>query len=124
MKVCFPVEKNDGLESVVFNHFGSSPMFIVVDTSTSEVRELNNNDLGHQHGHCHPLRALNGQEVNAIVLGGIGGGALSKLQAMNISVFMTGAATIKENLELLKNGKLGPMTSSCGGHGHGNGCAH
>ena len=32
MKVCFPVQKDEGIESQVYNHFGSAPVFIVVDT--------------------------------------------------------------------------------------------
>ena len=32
MKICFPVEKDEGIESQVYNHFGSAPVFIMVDT--------------------------------------------------------------------------------------------
>ena len=32
MKVCFPVEKNEGINSVVYGHFGSAPAFVMVDT--------------------------------------------------------------------------------------------
>ena len=32
MKVCFPVQKDEGVESQVYNHFGSAPVFIMVDT--------------------------------------------------------------------------------------------
>ncbi len=37
MKICFPVQENEGLGSRVYNHFGSAPMFIVVDTETDNV---------------------------------------------------------------------------------------
>ena len=29
MKMCFPVESDQGLESKVFGHFGSAPVFVV-----------------------------------------------------------------------------------------------
>ena len=29
MKICVPVEVNNGLESRPFGHFGSAPMFVV-----------------------------------------------------------------------------------------------
>ncbi len=31
MKICFPVEQHEGLESQVYGHFGSAPSFVVVD---------------------------------------------------------------------------------------------
>ena len=40
MKICFPVAENKGLESPVYNHFGSAPMFLLVDPSGNVV---NNN---------------------------------------------------------------------------------
>ena len=72
MKICFPVAKNKGLDSRVFNHFGSAPMFLLVDAEQRSVTEEVNRDVNHQHGACRPLRALGGQEVDAIVVGGIG----------------------------------------------------
>jgi predicted Fe-Mo cluster-binding NifX family protein len=40
MEICFPVGNNNGLESAVFGHFGSAPMFMVVNTETLEVTEV------------------------------------------------------------------------------------
>ncbi len=79
MKICFPVSQNKGLDSPVYNHFGSAPMFLLVDAEQRSVAEEVNRDVNHQHGACRPLRALGGQEVDAIVVGGIGAGALSGL---------------------------------------------
>ena len=31
MKICVPVEVNNGFESRPFGHFGSAPMFVVYD---------------------------------------------------------------------------------------------
>jgi len=76
MKVCFPVMENEGLESRVFGHFGSAPQFVVVDTVTSEMTAINNSDQIHEHGACNPVAGLGGHEVDAIVVGGIGAGAL------------------------------------------------
>jgi len=72
MRVCFPVQDNQGIESTVYNHFGSAPAFIVVNTATKEVSTINNGDLHHTHGACNPMKALSGENVNAIVVGGIG----------------------------------------------------
>ena len=34
MKVCFPTETLQGLDSRVYGHFGSAPGFVIVDTGT------------------------------------------------------------------------------------------
>ncbi len=128
MKVCFPVTADNGLESVVFNHFGSAPLFIMVDTETMEVSQLTNGDAGHSHGACSPIKALGGQAVDAVVAGGIGGGALSKLNEAGIRVYRAQAETIKDNVEILTAGSLREFsllqTCSSHSHGHGHGCAH
>ena len=75
MKVCFPVAQNQGLSSQVFNHFGSAPEFVIVDVTTNEIQSISNSDKVHEHGACNPVAGLGGHPVDAIVVGGIGGGA-------------------------------------------------
>lgn len=126
MKLCFPVERNEGLNSPVFSHFGSAPLFVVVDNETQQVSEVTNRDLHHQHGACSPLRALGGQEVQAIVVGGIGAGALNGLRQAGLKVYQAKGATVAENLSLFNAQNLLELTPGqvCGGHGHGHGCGH
>ena len=126
MHICFPVEKDEGINSVLYNHFGSAPAFVVVDTTLNAITVINNRDRHHEHGACNPTRALDNHHVDAIVVGGIGAGALTKLKAMGIAVHRAGAQTIKENLDLFVSGQLGPMTlqRTCIGHSPGGGCAH
>ena len=126
MKVCFPVQINEGIESRVYNHFGSAPMFIVVDTNTHDVATVANRDEHHEHGACNPLRALGSHTVDAVIVGGIGGGALSRLNQSGIRVFRAGAASIRENLVLFLAMQLSEYTleQCCGGHTAGGGCAH
>jgi len=126
MKVCFPVENNQGMESPVYNHFGSAPLFVVVDTETAQVAEVINRDLHHAHGACSPVKALGGHAVDAVVVGGIGGGALNGLTRAGIRVYRAEASSIAENVARLQDGGLtqwGPG-QTCGGHGHGHGCNH
>ena len=124
MRVGFAVEVNEGMESRVFNHFGSAPVFIIVDGA--HVTTVANQDMGHVHGACNPIQALGGATVDAMVVGGIGAGALSKLNAMGVRVFGSASATVKENLALLNEGKLRelmPMNACKGHHGAG-ACGH
>ena len=126
MRVCFPVQNNEGLGSAVFNHFGSAPMFVVVDAVSDTVSTISNGDQHHAHGACNPLKALDNQKIDAVVVGGIGAGALSRLNQAGIKVYRAELKTVGENLALYKEKGLSEYSprSSCSGHGHGGGCAH
>ena len=126
MKVCFPVLENQGLESQVYGHFGSAPEFIVVDMNTSELVSINNSDQIHEHGACNPVAGLGGHQVDAIVVGGIGGGALHKLNSEGIRAFQAQGGTVAENISLFRANGLPEYLPghTCGGHSHSNGCSH
>lgn len=126
MKVCFPVQRDEGIESIVYNHFGSAPMFVVVDTETNAASTIRNKDQHHAHGACNPIQALNNQKIDAVVVGGIGAGALSRLNQNGIKVYRAQTATIKENITLFAAKKLPEyaLQGCCGGHGPGGACAH
>ena len=72
MKVGFAVQFNDGLESAVYDHFGSAPAFIIVDTDQRQVSAVDNTNAHHVHGACNPVQALGGNNIDAMVVGGIG----------------------------------------------------
>lgn len=118
MKVCFPVQRNEGMKSNVFGHFGTAPAFIVVDTETNDVRTITNADQHHAHGACNPIGALNGHTVDAIVVEGIGAGALSKLNQSGIRVYQSQASTVQGNIDVLTAGSLPEFMpqQTCGGH--------
>jgi predicted Fe-Mo cluster-binding NifX family protein len=120
MNICIPVENELGLDSTVCAHFGSAPFFLMVDTETLECKSLPNNDQHHAHGMCHPVAALGGEQVDGIVVGGIGMGALNKLNAAGYQVFQSQYSTAKETVEAYKNGKLPGFSTRnvCGGHAH------
>lgn len=121
MKICVPVEVNKGLESKPYGHFGSAPMFVVYDLEKNEITELSNNDLHHEHGKCQPLKALQGNIVDAVIVGGIGQGAIMKLNDMGVKVYKSQGETIRENLDLYKENKLQefPSNHTCSHDGCG-----
>ncbi len=124
MKIAFPSQENSGLASPIYGHFGSAGYFVVVDSASGKHETLQNSDRIHEHGGCQPLAALGGQPVDAVVVGGIGMGALNKLNAAGIKVYRAAEGTISENLELVQAGKLPEYTSMMTCAGHGGGCAH
>ncbi len=123
MKLCFPVENDNGMDSMVYGHFGSAPMFLTYNSETKELDRINNRDQDHVHGMCSPIQALNGNIVDAIVVGGIGAGAIKKLNTMGIKVFQADENTIQYNIELFNNNSLPEIkiNDACNQHG---GCGH
>lgn len=126
MKIAFPTQMDEGMESLVFGHFGSAPHFIIVDSRTGDFECLGNPDHEHAHGQCQPIAALGGRPVDAVVVGGIGAGALSKLNGRGVRVYRAVEGTVRENLSLIKSGALPVLTleHTCGRHAHGGGCMH
>ncbi|UCC61082.1 MAG: MFS transporter, partial [Dehalococcoidia bacterium] len=55
------------------------------------------------HGQCSPLQALDGNLIDAIIVGGIGAGAINKLNTMGIKVYQANQGTVKTNLDLFKS---------------------
>ncbi len=125
MRICFPVETLQGLDSKVYEHFGSAPGFVIVDTDVNTVEEIDNGDMQHAHGMCQPMKALGGRSVDAIAVGGIGMGALSKLQGQGIRVFHATIDSVGQNVRLFLEKTLPEFDArlTCAGH-TGGGCAH
>ena len=127
MKIAFPTQEKNEKGSPVHNHFGSAPYFVVIDTDTDDVHTIDNQNLNHTHGNCQPLVALGGTEVDAVVVGGIGGGALRKLLNAGIKAYRAVDGTVQDNLAFFKDDKLEAFSPehTCQGHHHGIGeCVH
>lgn len=113
-----------GLEDEAHGHFGSASHFVVHDTETGATEIVSNADSHHAHGMCHPVGALGGREIDAVIVGGIGARAVMKLNAGGIRVYRAVPGSIRENIDLLAGGTLAELTveDSCGGHGDGHRC--
>ena len=126
MIIAIPVENDEGIESRVCAHFGSAPAFLIVDTETSACRAVPNRNQHHAHGACMPLASLQGERLDGIVVGGIGAGALARLNAVGLSVFLASAPTVSETVAAMKSGRLERVDpgAACGHHGQNHGCGH
>jgi predicted Fe-Mo cluster-binding NifX family protein len=121
MNICIPIEEDKGLESQVCAHFGSAPAFLIVDSDSGASKVILNTNQHHGHGGCAPLHSLQGEQIDGMVVGGIGMGALNKLKAANIQVYISEMATVSLTLAALKSGTLRIMqpNMACAHHGHG-----
>jgi predicted Fe-Mo cluster-binding NifX family protein len=124
MKVGFAVQDDKGMQSRVYDHFGSAPLFVIVDIASNEISTVSNKDLNHVHGACNPIKALDGRSVDAMVVGGIGAGALVKLNGMGIRVFAAAAPSVKENILLFNESKLRELSVNSACRAHDGGCGH
>lgn len=129
MNILIPVSSDNGMQSEVSAHFGSAPAYLVVNTETGTARSIANQHQHHGHGGCAPLALLDSVTVDAMVVGGIGAGALGRLNAAGMDVYFADHGTVGETVEALKAGQLNRMQAvqACDGRGHGAGhgdCHH
>jgi predicted Fe-Mo cluster-binding NifX family protein len=126
MKIFFPVEANDGMGSIVHGHFGSAKRLLIYDTESKAFEEHQNLDRGHVQGACQPMKALGGRMVDAVIVGGIGSGALTGLSLSGLKVYRAEGITVARNLESFQEGNLKEITPGdvCGGHSHSCGAGH
>ncbi len=46
------------MNSTVYDHFVSEPLFMVIDTVSNTISPIINRDQDHSHGACNPMKAL------------------------------------------------------------------
>jgi predicted Fe-Mo cluster-binding NifX family protein len=98
MNICIPIEKDDGLSSPVYGHFGSAPFFAIYNIESKEMEIVNNGNLHHAHGQCNPIAALSGKSVDILATGGIGAGAIERLRMMGVKVCRVGPGHTIEDI--------------------------
>lgn len=110
MKICIPIDKDNGKKSKVYNHFGSAPHFIIYDTEKDEFEVINNSYQRHAHGRCHPLVVLKDKNIDAVICGGMGARAVQLLLEAGIKAYRTDALTFEEVIEKLKDREFQEIT--------------
>ena len=110
MRICIPIETNEGLEAKTFAHFGSAPYFLIYDADKETFEVISNSDKHHMHGMCHPLKALENQNINAVVCRGMGARAVQKLNGDGIRVYKAITETVDEIIKRYKEDFLEEIT--------------
>ena len=91
MKVGFPIETDNGMDSKVYGHFGSAPAFLIVDTELDQATTVGGSSEHKEHGACNPVKTLGGNLPDALVTGGIGMGAIMRLGEMGVKIYRAAA---------------------------------
>lgn len=106
MKVCFPVLADQGLQSTIYGHFASAPVFLEVDTDSGETAAIANCDKQNPEAGCNPFRALTGRQFDGVIVGGVGDNLLELLNMMGFRVYEAQTACVEENLVLFGKQEL------------------
>jgi len=110
MRVCVPAETDEGLQSKLYDHFGSAPYFIIYDTERSAIDVIYNTNKSHIHGRCHPLSVINDHKIDAVLCRGIGLKALLKLRDTGIKVYKSESIIFKDVLDEYNRNKSEEIT--------------
>ena len=130
MKICIPTKDDLGLESRVYDHFGSAPFFAMMDADSGRLDVVHNTDLDHRHHSCHHIDGLKTHNVDVVVCSGVGRRAFAALQEAGIDVLVPEHATVADIVSTVRAGEVHRLSPdrACGGgrqgHGHGAGVGH
>lgn len=123
MKIAVTAESNNGLDSMVAQHFGHAPYFVLVDVENGEVTSTqavaNPFAEAHQPGQIPGF--IHQQNANVILSGGMGGRAIEFFAQVGIQAATGANGTVRQALESYLGGKLkeaAPCDESVA-HGHG-----
>ncbi len=122
-RIAIPSDGNGGLNGIRSQHFGHCDVFTLIDVKNGVIKGesiLNNED--HGHGGCMvPVNLLAKNNVNAIIVAGIGRRPLTGFNEVGIDVFVdTDDPKISPTVEKLLKGELQKMSldEACGGGGN------
>ena len=106
--------QGEDLASPVDLRFGRCPYFVIVDTGGGEIIKSMPNSGAFASGGAGSLttRLLLSEKVDAVVVGNVGPNAATALQAAGIDVYGGITGTVKDTLELFRQGKLTPITGA------------
>lgn len=117
MKICVPTIGENGLDNQIGEHFGRVPTYTIVDIDTNEVKVVENTSE-HMGGRGHPPEIMAREGVNIMVCRGLGRRAIMMFEELGIDVYIGASGTVRDAVELFKQGKLQKASESdaCGKH--------
>ena len=122
-RIAVPSNGTGGLNSTRSGHFGHCDVFTLVDVENGNIKnESTISNQEHGHGGCMvPVNLLAGQNVDALIVGGIGRRPLEGFAQVGIDVYFDSVnphvKTVVEDLIADKLEKISP-DQACGGGGN------
>lgn len=116
-----------GLDEFVGEHFGRVPTYTIVDSETYDFKIIENTS-SHMGGAGYPPELIKKAGGEVMLCGGLGQRAIGIFEQMGIMVYVGATGTVKNALQMFKDGKLAAATdeNACRQHafrgeGHGDG---
>ena len=108
MRIAFPVNKDDGLNAEIFEHFGHAPFYLLVDISNNYIGNITTiaNSYRDVHGPGDVPRLLADHKVNILICRGMGRKAVEYFNSLGIKVIRGPYGYVKEVLDDYLNGLL------------------
>jgi len=108
MRIAVTAETNNGLESVVAQHFGHAPFFIIVDMEDEKVKTTQGieNPFAVKHDPGQIPGFIREQDANVMLSGGMGGRAIKFFEEAGIQVATGASGSVRQALENFLGGKL------------------
>ena len=131
MNICFPVIADAGIESMIYGHFASAPFFVIIDTDTGQSSLIANCDSDNPYAGCNPFSALRGQQLDGIIVGGIGDDSVRVMNMCGFTVYQAASLSVSENATLFTTNALpvvevlqSHLEGRCSSGESGHGCNH
>ena len=126
MKICFPTTRDLGLDSPVSATSAPRPSSSSSTAASREIATLFQTAASRTStAPAGRWTASSGEEIDAVVVGGIGPGALERLHAAGIAVLRAGAPTVRGCLDEIARGEEREVApaDACAAHAHEHGPA-
>ena len=114
-KIAIPSMNDSGLESDVCAHFGSCEYFTIVDVqdkSIAGIKAVSNSSPDGEHNCAAPSTILKSQNVEIVLVSGIGGRPLMSLAENKIKVFAGAAGKISDAVQDYQEGLLRELSTN------------
>ncbi|MBD3179862.1 MAG: diguanylate cyclase [Candidatus Latescibacteria bacterium] len=112
MKICVPVDQDNGLDSIPSREFGSAPLFLIHDTSSGATDVIENMEKDIYDGSFSSLKTLGNERFDLLLVGDIEDEALRELKGMGKNIYRAIAGTVDGNIKVLDRGDLYEITCS------------
>lgn len=114
-KIAIPSMSDSGLESDVCAHFGSCEYFTIVDVqdkAIAGIRVIINGSPDGEHNCAAPSIILKSNNVETVLVSGIGGRPLMSLTEKEIKVFAGAVGKVSDAVQDYNNGLLRELSTN------------
>ncbi len=123
MRIAISAANQNGLDSLVSEHFGRCPCFILIDVEGQEIKAVLSVDNPYYGNHS-PGQVpafISSQGADVMLTGGMGGRAVAFFQQYNIEAVTGASGTVRQALQSYLGGGLRGI-QPCDESQHHHGC--